>query len=95
MASVDQPCHVCSEMCERLMTEANVEEDRLRVDHQAELKSALASAELIVNGTRQYIIESKKRNEEQATCIEAQRLQIHKLYMEIIALKHRNRRRPS
>jgi hypothetical protein len=88
MAS-DQPCHVCSDMCERLMAEATAEEDRLRVEHQADLMSALASAASIVDGTKAFIVGKLRENEAQAQCIEAQKLQIHRLYLETIVLKRK------
>ena len=64
------------------MAEATAEEDRLRVEHQADLMSALASAASIVDGTKAFIVGKVRENEAQA-------LQIHRLYLEIIVLKRK------
>ena len=60
MAS-DKSCHVCSDMCERLMAESSREEDRIRVAHEAELVSTLASANAKIHAQSLEILDLKHK----------------------------------
>ena len=54
-------CHVCSDMCERLMAESSREEDLMRVAHEAELVSTLASANAKIRAQSLEILDLKHK----------------------------------